>query len=230
MSVNQQLALKVGVKESFNFENFWPVNNEGVVEKLLSLKKEEGFLYLWGSEGTGKSHLLQALCHQWTSADHLAIYLPLKQALDFTPDILEGLEAYDLICLDDIDAIVNIENWEIALFHLFNRMKDGGKLLVISANNAPKLSSFKLKDLESRMNAGLIYQMQALSDEEKLNLIRMRAEQRGFGLDEDALRFIFSRSGRSIEELMKVLDDLDSASLQSKRRVTIPFLKELFSW
>ena len=63
------------------------------------------------------------------------IYLPLKQAADFTPEICEGLESADVICIDDIDVIAGNKDWEIALFNLYNRIRDNHKKLFITATS-----------------------------------------------------------------------------------------------
>ena len=78
-------------------------------------------VYIWGGEGTGKSHLLQALCHQ---LGNNALYLPMGELTDIPPAaLLENHEAMALLAVDDVESVVG-GPWEEALFHCFNQRRE----------------------------------------------------------------------------------------------------------
>ena len=187
-------------------------------------------LYLWGGPGTGRSHLLQAACHRMAEVGSLAMYLPLADVLDHGPDLLEGMEQFDLLCLDQLDALVGDAAWEEALFHLYNRLREQGGRLLVAAASAPRVMGFELPDLASRLAWGLVFQLQSLGDEDKQQMLMLRAELRGLQLGEEVARYMLNRGARGMGELFKALEQLDQASLQAQHRLTIPFVKRVMGW
>lgn len=160
----------------------------------------------------------------------MAVYLPLGEVASYGPALLDGLEQSDLVCLDDLQAVAGDPVWEEALFHLFNRLRDSGRRLLLAADAAPRELPVRLADLQSRLSLALVFQLQPLSDEDKLRALQLRASRRGLNLPDDVGRFILTRGGRSMSALFELLDQLDQASLQAQRKLTIPFLKETLGW
>lgn len=116
---NAQLPLGIGLRDDASFDNFFPgANAEAVSAVQRSARSGEGeqIIYLWGGQGVGKTHLLQAACHQASAHGQAAAYVPLAQANEFSPLMLEGLERLALVCIDDIQAIAAQPAWETALF------------------------------------------------------------------------------------------------------------------
>ncbi|MCZ7167078.1 DnaA ATPase domain-containing protein, partial [Salmonella enterica] len=83
-----------------------------------------------GKDGVGRTHLLQAACLRFEQMGEPAVYLPLAELLDRGIGILDNLEQYELVCLDDLQAVAGRADWEEALFHLFNRLRDSGRRLL----------------------------------------------------------------------------------------------------
>ena len=185
-------------------------------------------VYLWGGEGSGRTHLLQAACHTALDLGLRSVYLPLDSA-DLEPSILQGLEAVPLICLDNIHSIADKPVWQEAVFHFFNRLREKQGRMLVAADNSPLHLPFKLADLQSRLSWGTSYQLQALNDDEKLQALQLRASLRGLELDESVARFLLRRYARGMRELFGLLDKLDKASLAEQRRLTIPFVKTILS-
>ncbi|NVL32138.1 DnaA regulatory inactivator Hda, partial [Pseudomonas syringae pv. actinidiae] len=84
--------------------------------------------------------------------------------------------------------------------------------------------------IKSRLTMALVFQMRGLSDEDKLRALQLRASRRGLHLTDDVGHFILTRGTRSMSALFELLERLDQASLQEKRKLTIPFLKETLGW
>ena len=229
VSYGTQLPLAFGPSEAFTFEHFLIGSNHEAVEKLQALMdlSTTETIFVHGAPGTGKSHLLQALCRALSATQTPSVYLPLTHKKKFTPQILEGLEELPVICLDDVDQIAADPEWEQALFHLFNRVQEAGHSLILTARSAPHQIAFQLQDLASRMNWGLIYQLQDLSDTEKLQVLQNKANLRGFDLTTEVGEFLIKRLPRDMHALCDFLEKLDVASLAAKRKLTVPFVKEL---
>jgi DnaA family protein len=230
-----QLPLGVRLRDDATFANYYPGANAaalGYVERLCEADAgwTESLIYLWGGTGVGRSHLLQAACLRMEQHRERAVYLPLGAVAQYGPAILDNLEQFELVCLDDLDAIAGNKLWEEPLFHLFNRLRDSGRRLLLSANTSPRELKIKLPDLKSRLTLALVFQLQSLSDEDKLRALQLRASRRGLQLSEEVGRFILTRGERSMNSLFDLLERLDQASLQAQRKLTIPFLKETLGW
>lgn len=230
-----QLPLGIRLRDDATFANFYPGANAaalGYVERVCSPEAcwSDELIYLWGNTGVGRSHLLQAACLRVEQRGERAVYLPLCEVAQYGPVLLDNLEQSELVCLDDLDAIAGDPIWEEALFHLFNRLRDSGKRLLLAADASPREIPVQLPDLKSRLSLSLVFQLQELSDEDKLRALQLRASRRGLNLPDDVGRFILTRGARSMNALFDLLDRLDQASLQAQRKLTIPFLKETLGW
>ena len=104
--------------------------------------------YVYGGAGTGKSHLLSAICDSYLELGRRAIKVSLLELLDAPIEAITSLEFYDLVALDDIDAISGVPHWQKAVFHLMNN-HDGQ--LVFSSRVAPIELKLELPDLQSRL-------------------------------------------------------------------------------
>lgn len=225
--MNRQLALAINLNDEATLDDFnWAGNHllEQQIQKTL-YSQEDKLLYLWGVPGSGKTHLLQGCCRA-VHANDSAIYLPLYLLKDWGPQSIEGLEDQKLICIDDIHLISNDLNWEEALFHLYNRIKDKEEgLLIISGNHAPSNLPLKLADLRSRLSWGLVYQLHELADEDKIVTLKRQAAKRGIDLPDSVAQFLLNRCSRNMHDLQQLLNRLDDASLAAQRKITIPFVK-----
>jgi len=222
-----QLPLGLELRDNARFESFYPGENEEVVGCLRSCAGGpfEPLVFVAGAAGLGKTHLLQAACHHAAQFQRSAVYLPLGQAADMSPGILDGLEQMDLACLDDIDAIAGQAIWEQGLFDFFNRARDAGHVLLVSASMRADRIGFELPDLVSRLGWGVTYLLKPLDDETVLAAMMARARGRGLELPEETARYLLHRFPRNLGSLFALFDELDRASLVNQRRLTIPFVK-----
>ncbi|HLZ99086.1 MAG TPA: DnaA/Hda family protein, partial [Steroidobacteraceae bacterium] len=178
----KQLALGVRLRADANFESFAPGLNGELIAALRGA--DSAPLWLWGSEGSGKTHLLQAVCAAAASGTGTAAaaYFPLGQSLQLPPAALAGFENCSVLCLDDVDAIAGDLPWEQELFRLFNEAAEMGTRLIFAARAAPRAIDWSLPDWRSRAAACVIYQLRDLDDAGLLEVLRLRAAQRGLQL------------------------------------------------
>ena len=226
--IKQQLALAMQCKDEASFDDFCWTGNELLRHQILcSLpEKKELFFYIWGNSGSGKSHLLQAICRS-VKPEHTAAYLPLDLLKEWDPAVLEGMAEHAVVAIDDIDQIAGQSGWEEALFHLYNQLQAHHHTLVVSAQLPPGVVPLQLADLRSRLTHALILQIQELSDENKINTLQDYAKKRGLELPNAVGHFILSRCARNMHDLQAVLDRLDHASLVAQRKLTVPFVKDV---
>lgn len=222
-----QLALPLAIKDKPGFDQFVVGGNVETVEllKLMVRGARQCRLYLWGSIGSGISHLLQACCILADGIGRAVAYIPLREYPQLTPALLEGLDRMELVCVDDIDAITGHEEWEQALFHLYNRLRDNNINLIMGAHTNPRSLDFHLADLKSRLVWDLVYHVKPPIDVDKVEALQRRAHARGFKLPVEVAEFLVNRVKRDMPNLIDQLDKLEQATLSEQRRLTIPFVK-----
>src|SRR5450631_3675112 len=230
----KQLALGVRLRAESVFESFWPGVNAQIVATLRAPSTEP--LWLWGATGTGKTHLLQAVCAAAgdtsavlpgagpPAAGPPAAYFPFARPLALPPEALAGFERSRVLCLDDVDAVAGDLAWEKALFRLFNDATELRTRLIFAAAVPPRQPKWCLEDWGSRAAACTVYQLRELDDEGRLEALRLRAAQRGLQLPHDTSDYLLKRMPRDLPSLLDILDQLDEASLIAQRRLTIPFI------
>lgn len=221
--MNQQLTLGIALRDDATFNNYFTGNNEQVVHSLF--QQLEPYVFLFGERGSGKSHLLQAACHHAGKKKLPVVYLPLTEQ-GIVPEMLEGLERMALVALDDIDHVIGNEDWETALFNLYNRAREEGAKLLVSSGEPLASLTIKLADLRSRLSWGPVFHLKGLSDEDKKLALQQRAKKRGLELEDGVVTYLLKRSPRDMNSLFSLFEKLDKASMVEKRRLTIPFIKD----
>jgi len=223
-----QLALPLQLQDHAVFDSFWPAGNEALIAYLIELgaKANSPGCWIWGAAAIGKTHLLQAVSER--TGDR-SIYLPLGLFLEAGPEVLADLQNRQFICLDDIDTIAGMDEWEHALFALCNQAQDSGGILVISASATARECGFGLKDLESRFSRLPPFHIKPLADADRVKALQLRAKLRGLDLPVDTANYLLTRRTRDMASLYSLLDKLDQEALKAQRRLTIPFVKTVLS-
>lgn len=224
-----QLPLHLWLRDGATFSSYFPGPNQEPFAHLQQLTggRWQPATYLWGGKGTGKTHLLQAACHAAGEHDLAAAYLPMAAADQFPCEVLEGLETVVIVCIDDVQSIAGNPEWETAIIHLFERIQESGTALVVAGHTMPAELGLQSPHLESRLAWGLQYQLLPLAEADKLSALQLRAHRRGIELPLESCRYLIRHYSLDMNLLFSSLDTLDQASLREKRRLTIPFIREV---
>jgi DnaA family protein len=222
----RQLTLGVQLKERATFASFLTARNQELVTHLkhVAASAPPGATWLAGPHTAGKSHLLQAVCAE-VAPGRRAAYLPLETLLPFGPGTLDGAEALDVACYDDIQAIAGLAEWERRLFALWLNAQERHTTLLFAARENPAHVEFGLQDLKSRLASSAIFAVRELNDEEQLQALDLRAQLRGFELPVETARYLQRRFPRDMRTLCEILDTLDDAAFVAQRRLTVPFIR-----
>ncbi|MGO2011901.1 MAG: DnaA inactivator Hda [Pseudoalteromonas sp.] len=224
-----QMALPVTLPDDETFSSYFGGENSLEVSHLKNsfkkLSKQFQYTYLCGLGDSGKSHLLYATCIHAQEHGLSTMLLSMREVVSFGPIVLDGLEALDVLCIDDLHLIAGNDAWEKALFNFFNRFNEPGKCLVVTADLLPNMLNISLPDLESRLKWGTTLQIRSMSDDDKAEALVKRANMRGLELTDECARFLLTRLSRDMRALLDVLDKLDHASMAAQRKLTIPFIK-----
>ncbi|SFG34717.1 regulatory inactivation of DnaA Hda protein [Duganella sp. CF458] len=213
----KQLVLDLGAEPVCTLESFEVGRNAEVaalMRQFAERSSREHFAYLWGETGAGKSHLLKALA----SSERARYISPFSIETEFlySPDV-------DLYLLDDCEKLSPVA--QIDAFALFNEIRANHAFMVSAGSVAPAVLPVR-EDLRTRMGWGLVYQIHGLTDEEKLATLTQMAEARGLILSPGVLPYLLSHFQRDMVSLSSMLDSLDQYSLETKRPITLPLLRE----
>jgi DnaA family protein len=228
MLFSPQIPLQLEPRRPDRLDEFVAGPNENVLAAVRQLLDETGgSLFLSGPEGSGKSHLLNALCHAARENGLAAFYIALKRLPEEAAASLEGLQVLDLVCVDDLDAVAGNPVWENALFACFNEVRAAhGRLLVSSSQSLASLE-LCLPDLASRLAWGVRQNLRLPDDEGKLQILQQRARALRIDLPEDVQNYLLKHSKRDMSSLLLALERLKDAAFVSKRKITVPLAREI---
>lgn len=221
-----QLSLPLKLQDHAVFDTFWPIGNEPLLAFLSDLcdRRAGPGCWLWGKSAVGKSHLLQAVCER---IGDQSVFLPMQMLRSAGPGVLDGMAERQFVCLDDIGLVAGDPDWERALFGLFESVMQRRSLLLVAAQAPPRETGFALPDLASRFSLLPAFAIRALAEEQKQAALKHRAKYRGLELPDKTARFLTTHSRRDMASLYGLLDRLASEAVRERRRLTIPFVKNV---
>lgn len=219
----QQLTLDIRPEQNPTLDNFIAGANAELVARLRALAQPKAFdaVYIWGPQGSGRTHLLRAALAAADAVGRRVVMVAGEEAGAELPCPPGGL-----LIVDDVDRLDDTA--QVALFRAFNSARLAGLALLLAGPAAPL--ELKLReDLRTRIGQALVYHVKPLSDEEKAATLHSQASQRGLRVEEGVIGYMLRHTARDLPSLMAVLDALDRASLERKRPVTVPLLKEMLN-
>ena len=215
MEPSRQLTLDLIRPLTPSFDNFVVGRNAEALAALRALARAQGepFVYLWGEAGSGRSHLLAAL----------AAVRPGALAADGEPVPAFG-DATGLYLVDDVERRDDADQQR--LFVLMNEVRAHPGAALVAAGNAPPTQLALRDDVRTRLAWGLVYQVHALSDDEKGRALEAHARSRGLALPADVIAYLLNHMPRDMRTLVAVLDALDGYALAAGRAITVPLVRE----
>lgn len=224
-----QLPLDIRLDDSARLDNFYLGDNVQLVQRLEDLRETSHELYfVWGNQDVGKSHLAQAICRDLSEREKVAVYIPLDNP-ELLPEVLEGLEFADVVCLDAFESVSGDSEWHVAIFDLFNRIKLSEKSLVIFSGKPIASLKIGLADLSSRLTSMEVYKLSSLNSESQTDCIQTLGLHRGLQISDEVASFLVVRTERSVAKIAEIIERLDQQSLTHQRKITIPFVKQVLS-
>jgi DnaA family protein len=221
----KQLALDLVSPAPPTLESFIIGGNIELVENLRLLAgggARERFIYLWGLPGSGRSHLLVGVVAAMRGAGSKAVYLAGAPGARFPDDASEA----DCVALDDVERLD--PEAQRAAFRLYNALRERGGSLV-AAGAAPPAQLGLREDLVTRLAWGLVYRLSSLTEADMGRALDRHAAARGFHLPPPVRDFLLTRLRRDMPSLLGIVEALDRYSLETKRAVTVPLVKEMLA-
>ena len=203
-----QLTLDFGPPPPAGFHNFVAGRNRECLQTLrelpaqlrLGVEPPSRFVYVWGPEGSGKTHLVTALRAEAPA---------------------------ELVVVDDCQALDAAAQEQ--LFHRFNAITQSPGEALVTFGDQPPSRLPLLPDLASRLAWGIVFGLEPLGDDDLLAAMRNAAEERGLPIGEDVLAYLLRHTRRDMASLKTILDGLDRLSLEQQRPVSLALLRTLLS-
>jgi DnaA family protein len=218
----QQIALDIGLRTPPTLDNYFPGPNAAALAHLqqwLPARSDTAPTYVWGPEGSGKTHLLQAAMAGLRAQGHSVGYLDAQ-----TEDPAAFDESWAAVVMDDVhlygDAL------QLTAFSWFVQAQALGRSVVAAGRQAPVALPLR-EDLRTRLGWGHVLGLDLLSEAQTRDVLRQAADARGLVLSDEVMDFTLRRFSRDLGSLMQLLDAMDRYALQTQRALTIPLVKSM---
>jgi DnaA-homolog protein len=215
-----QLVLDLLLPQPKSFDDFVRGENAELLFQLSLWAAGDAqvrALYLWGESGSGKSHLLTAAQERLAAQGQVILINALN-------DMLPQELASDAALIVDNVASLDAEQ-QIVLFDHYNTLREGTGRILVCGHLPPMLLPLRI-DLTTRLGWGLIYQLKALSDDDKIAALQRYARRLGFELSEELVEYLMRHAERDLPNLYQQIASINALSLSKQRPVTLSLLRE----
>ena len=232
--MNRQSVIPSGSVDALTFAAYHAGENRALLELLQAMARGQhpgAVVFIWGAEGTGKTHLLQATAGAADAEGRPFLFIDCEStdAARVDSATIATLPENVLVCLDNLGQGTGNTEQELLWLSLYERIRQGNGHLVVAASKPPPELALKTPDLVSRLSAGGVYRLVPLGDDSIRRVLAERSQARGFEIPEKVMEYIMRHHARDTRSLFQLLDRIDRASLSQHRRITIPFLRELLT-
>jgi len=233
------------INHRYTFDNYIVgENNELARAACYAVSQNLGRIYnplfIYGGVGLGKTHLLQAIGNEILKTDptRKVKYISSER---FANDLVESIKSqrvsqfkdeyhkYDLLIIDDIQFLSGKEKTQHEFFHIFNSLYQVNKQIVLSSDRPPKSIAALEERLRSRFEGGMIVDVIQPDLETRMAILKVKAGEKGFFIEDDVIRFIADNIKNNIRELEGALNKIIASCELMREEPTIDFVKKTLS-
>jgi chromosomal replication initiator protein len=194
-------------------------------------------LFIHGSSGLGKTHLLQATCYK-IAADRPGTQISLLSCETFVNHYIESVEKgqvldfryryrqADVLVIDDIQFLSDHEQTQEEFFHTFNTLYQSQKQIILTSDRGPSQIAGLEERLVSRFNWGLVARIDRPCYETRVAIVRKKARLRNIELPEDVVCFIAGAIDSNTRELEGAIAKVTMLAQVCDRAIDLPLAEE----
>lgn len=246
---NPQVDEDSAFNEKYTFDNFVVgKSNQFVYAGARAVAENPGTrfnpFFIYGGVGLGKTHLLHAIGNhiKETRPNVRIMYVTCEK---FMNDYIESMlskreesklamrEKYrnvDVLMVDDIQFLSGRAGTQEEFFHTFNDLYQNQKQIIISSDRPPNEIATLAERLSSRFASGLTQDIQPPDFETRVAILRTKAQQERYFIDEDVIAFIADKISSNIREMVALLSKVHFlATLQGKKTAGLEEAREAFN-
>ena len=229
-----QLIFDFPVIPRFSFDNFVVCGGNKTAyhfaRKIATGDANENLLYIHGPEGSGKTHLLTALCHAvegryFSFRDADALYAGERDG-EGSSRLAEHFADAKALILDDLHLLPDDQEVRVELWELFNAYYSSGRKIAIAGLTPPKELPHLDGHLTSRLLWGLVARMDVSDDESRRMILKKLAEDRQMSLPEEVIDQMLLKVRRDIPSLVYALETINRFAIATKRKIGLRLAKE----
>lgn len=224
-----QMPLGLAPRERASFDNYVPGANLAALEHLRRYTGSPGepALYLHGPAGSGRTHLVQAVCSAAAARGQTTVRLGLAAEERLPLAALDGLENLGVVCIEDLDAVAGERAWEAALDTLCARLAQHGGGLVMTGALAPAEAGFAHAGLARRVGSAMDFALAPLDPAGLAALLAARAGRLGLALPKEVAALLLRHCADHPCRLIAALDALERALPQARGRLGVAGVRAL---
>ncbi len=250
--IEERRNLYPSINPKYTFDTFIVGdNNDFAHAASLKVAEDPGEsinpLYIYGSAGLGKTHLMHAIANYIIEHDSSkrVLYVPSETFTNEIVDALRGSkngntqslkefrekyrENVDVLMIDDIQFIIGKESTQQEFFFTFSHLTDSKKQIIISSDKHPSTMTMLDERFRSRFEMGLTVDVKAPTYETRMAILRSKVEIEHIFIDDSILDYIASNIIANIRELQGAINQVISFSRLCGKEVTLDLAKEALS-
>ena len=239
---NSNLTYYSGINHKHTFNSFVEgKSNQLAVAAAKQVAENPGKaynpLFLYGSTGLGKTHLLHAVGNEIIAgkANAKVVYMHSER---FVQDMVKALQnnaieefknyyrSVDALLIDDIQFFANKERSQEEFFHTFNSLLEGNQQIILTSDRYPKEINGVEDRLKSRFGWGLTIAIEPPELETRVAILMKKAEENNIKLPEEVAFFIAKRLRSNVRELEGALNRVIANANFTGKSITIDFVKD----
>ena len=229
--LTEQLHLNVQLDDSISLDKFINCDSTKDFLNILNNTTEDNsisnFYFIWGDKGRGKSYIMQGLHRKHIEDSKQTFCFSFKDKKVTSPEILMNLDSLEALFIEDLESMEISEDWERAMFNLINGSYASGTKIYLSSNIVSKDLPIGLKDLASRLSSFTAIEVPEITEEEKIQALLQSSKRKGLLIDNKTIQYIISYTSRSLSDLLRLLNELDSFSLKKKKKISPSLVREM---
>jgi len=242
-SLQKEVRDSLNLNPRYTFENFivGPSNRHAHAYSMAvaeSPAKAYNPLFIYGGVGLGKTHLIQAVCHQIKNkhANAKFVYIPSES---FTNELIGAIQRHstpafrqkyrnvDVLVIDDVHFFAGRESTQEEFFNTFNALYDAHKQIILSSDRPPKEIANLQERLVSRFGWGLTTDIQPPDLETRVAILKKKIEREPVSVPDEVIFFIAQLIKTNIRELEGALIRIIAYSLLEENPITLEMAKEV---
>ena len=195
-------------------------------------------LFLHGSVGLGKTHLMQAICHHLLdrNPELQILYLSCEEFINhFISALQQGdvnsfrtrYRSADVLIVDDVQMLANKARTQEEFFHTFNALHNARKQIVLSSDAPPQDIPALQERLVSRFKWGLVAEIEPPCFETRVAILRSKAQRDGILLQDDVAQFVAENIENNVRELEGCLTRLQAMAALTNRPIDFQLAREI---
>jgi len=229
----EQLHLNVQLDDAISLDKFIKCDStRDFLKILINSTKDQSvsnFYLIWGAQGRGKSYVMQGLHKKYIKDNKKTFQFSFQDKRVNSPEILMNLGSLEALFIENFELMEDSEDWERGMFNLINECYMSGTRIYLSSNTVTKDLTIRLADLASRLSSFTAIEIPEITEEEKVQALIQASKRKGLVLDEKTIKYIVSYTSRSLSDLLRLLNELDSFSLQKKKKISPSLVREMVS-